>query len=336
MIWMLLATAAVALIVALIVGKFFIPFMQKKKLGQSILEIGPKWHISKQGTPTMGGVLIMAGITASVIITGGLKVTDGLGFTSVRWLSIVILLFALSFGAIGFLDDYVKVAKKRNLGLTAPQKLFLQLAVTLAFISLLRFLGVLSPNLYIPFINVTIPLPWTLYMLLSVLFITGMVNAVNFTDGVDGLLGSVTLPIMIFFTVIAIIKKSTDVAFISAASVGAILGFLIYNFNPAKIFMGDTGSLFLGGLVCGVAFALNVPIIILIVGAIYILEILSVVLQVAYFKLSGGKRIFRMAPIHHHFEMGGWSEKKICFVFCTITILLSVVSLIALKGIYIW
>ncbi|NLM62480.1 MAG: phospho-N-acetylmuramoyl-pentapeptide-transferase [Clostridiales bacterium] len=326
--------AATALIVALVVGKFFIPFMVKKKLGQSILEIGPKWHISKQGTPTMGGVLIIAGITASFMITG--IVSDRLGYPVNIWLGVVILLFAISFGAIGFLDDYVKVSKKRNLGLTAPQKLFLQLAVSLAFISLLRWTGVLSPNLYIPFVNITIPLPWTWYMLLSVLFISGMVNAVNFTDGVDGLLGTVTLPIMVFFTVTAIIKNAADVAVISAASVGAIFGFLVYNFNPARIFMGDTGSLFLGGLVCGVAFALNVPIIILLVGAIYILEILSVILQVTYFKLTGGKRIFRMSPIHHHFEMGGWGEKKICLVFSAITILLCVVSLLAIRGIYIW
>lgn len=335
MIWIMLAAAAAAMVTTLIAGKFFIPYMVKKKLGQSILEIGPKWHMSKQGTPTMGGILIIAGIFVPVMIVS-IMGADLPELSGSKWLGVVILIFALLFGSIGFMDDYVKVSRKRNLGLTAPQKLFLQLAVSLAFISLLRLMGVLSPNLYIPFINASIPLPWVWYMLLSVLFITGVVNAVNFTDGVDGLLGTVTLPIMVFFTATAVIKKSADVAILSAASVGALLGFLVYNFNPAKIFMGDTGSLFLGGLVCGAAFALNVPIILLVVGAIYILEILSVILQVTYFKLSGGKRIFRMAPIHHHLEMGGWREKKICLVFCAVTVLLCIISYAAFRGVYIW
>ncbi|NLL34906.1 MAG: phospho-N-acetylmuramoyl-pentapeptide-transferase [Clostridiales bacterium] len=331
--WLLpVLSATVAFIVTLAFGRVFIPIMRKKEIGQKILEIGPKWHMSKQGTPTMGGVLFIVGICASVIVSElGISVVHDTGRSPI---AIMIFLFALAFGVIGFIDDYVKVAKKRNLGLTAPQKLFLQLAVSLTFVSLLRLIGVLSPDLYIPFANLTVRLPWALYTLLSVLFITGIVNAVNFTDGVDGLLSSVTLPIMVFFTVAAAVKCSEGVSIVSAASTGALIGFLVYNFNPARIFMGDTGSLFLGGLVCGVAFALNIPIIILIVGAIYIVEILSVVIQVSFFKITGGKRLFRMAPIHHHFEMGGWSEKKICGVFSGITFLLVIVSFIALFSIY--
>jgi len=324
----LVLSAAVAFAVTLVMGRFFIPFMRKKKLGQSILEIGPKWHMSKQGTPTMGGILFITGIIAAIVFAGSTASNGG------KWLHAIIWLFALSFGAIGFLDDYVKVAKKRNLGLTASQKLLLQLAVSLAFVSLLRFWGVVSPNLYIPFANVSIPVPWVWYMLFSVLAIAGGVNAVNFTDGVDGLLSSVTLPVMVFFTATAWIEKSMEVGIISAASVGALLAFLIYNYNPAKIFMGDTGSLFLGGLVCGTAFALNIPLIIPIIGAIYIIEIMSVVIQVVYFKITNGKRVFRMAPIHHHFEMGGWSEKKICFVFGGITLVLCLIAFAAFLGTY--
>jgi len=321
-------SAVVAFVSALVLGRFFIPFMRKKKIGQSILEIGPKWHMSKQGTPTMGGVLFITGIIAACIIAGSQLVTGG------KWLHILIWVFAACFGAIGFLDDYVKVAKKRNLGLTAPQKLLLQLAVSLAFVSLLRLWGVVSPNLYIPFTDMTIPMPWVWYMLFSVLAIAAGVNAVNFTDGVDGLLSSVTLPVMVFFTAAAWVKGSMEVSIVSAAAVGALIAFLIYNFNPAKVFMGDTGSLFLGGLVCGAAFALNIPLIIPIVGAIYIIEILSVVIQVAYFKLTNGKRVFRMAPIHHHFEMGGWSEKKLCFVFGGITLALCLIAFAAFIGTY--
>jgi phospho-N-acetylmuramoyl-pentapeptide-transferase len=318
----------IAFAVVVVLGRFFIPFMRKIKAGQSILEIGPKWHLSKQGTPTMGGILFIAGILAACVATGAGHTAGG------KWIHILIWLFATFFGAIGFLDDYVKVAKKRNMGLTAPQKLLLQLAVSLAFISLMRLWGVVTPNLYIPFANISVPLPWIWYMLFSVLVITGGANAINFTDGVDGLLSAVTLPVMLFFTAVALLDGATEIGILSVAAAGALLGFLIYNFNPAKVFMGDTGSLFLGGLVMGIAFALDIPLIIVIVGAIYIIEILSVVIQVVYFKITNGKRIFRMAPIHHHFEMGGWSEKKICLVFGLVTLGLCLVAFAALIGKY--
>lgn len=324
----LAASALIAFVATSVTGKFFVPFMKRKKIGQSILEIGPKWHMSKQGTPTMGGAMFIVGIFLASLILGIALLRERNG------LHLAILLFALSFGLIGFLDDYVKFANKRNLGLTAIQKLILQFAAALVFISLLRIYGVVTPNLYIPFINVTLRLPWVGYMILSVLFIVGIVNAVNFTDGVDGLLTSVTLPIMVFFATAAWIMKSYAVGIVSAAAVGALCAFLIYNFNPAKIFMGDTGSLFLGGLVCGLAFSLNLPLILPVVGAIYIIELLSVVLQVSYFKISHGKRIFRMSPIHHHFEMGGWGEKKICLVFGGLTLVLCMIATAALFAMY--
>lgn len=329
MIWLqMMVSAGLAFLVTYIAGIFFVPYMRRKKLGQSILEVGPKWHMTKQGTPTMGGVMFVLGIAAAILLAGVQIFRDG------DRLHLILFLFALMFALIGFLDDYVKVAKKRNLGLTAPQKLVLQIAVSFAFVTLLRTLGVLSPNLFIPFINITIPLPWIWYMVLSVLVIVGEVNAVNFTDGVDGLLSSVTLPILVFFMTAAWIKGSPGVGIVAAGGVGALIAFLIYNFNPAKIFMGDTGSLFLGGLVCGLAFALNIPLFLPIVGFIYLAEILSVVLQVLYFKATKGKRLFKMAPIHHHFEMTGWGEKKICAAFGLITLLACMLSTVALFGLY--
>jgi len=322
----------IALVTALIFGKFFIPFMRRMHFGQEIREDGPKWHMSKAGTPTMGGFLFIAGILAGCIAGAAALGIIGVGSA---WTSFVLLAFSLGFGAIGFLDDFVKVAKHRNLGLTVIQKLLLQLALSLAFVSLLRYMGLLTSNLYIPFINVSLPLPWVLYMVLAVLAISGAVNAVNFTDGVDGLLGSVTLPIMVFFAVAAVLRGNSPVAVFAAAAAGGIVGFLVYNFNPAKIFMGDTGSLFLGGAVCALGLAVDMPLILPIVGIIYVIEIFSVVLQVGYFKITHGKRIFRMAPIHHHFEMGGWGEKKLCVVFGGITLVMCIAALAGIAGAFV-
>ena len=314
----------VSLVTALIFGKFFIPFMRRMHFGQEIREDGPKWHMSKAGTPTMGGFLFISGIVVSCVV--GVALLAACSKNGV-WTPVVLTVFSLGFGVIGFLDDFVKVAKHRILGLTVVQKLLLQLALSLAFVSLLRHMGLLTPNVYIPFFDVTVPVSWVLYLVLAVLAISGAVNAVNFTDGVDGLLGCVTLPVMAFFAVVAIARENVGAAIFAAAAAGGLIGFLVYNFNPAKIFMGDTGSLFLGGAVCAVALALDLPLILLVVGIIYVIEIFSVVLQVCYFKLTHGKRIFRMAPIHHHFEMGGWSEKKLCAVFGGVTALMCVITL---------
>ena len=217
-----------------------------------------------------------------------------------------VLLFALVFGVIGYIDDYVKVKKHQNTGLTAPQKFLLQLAAAIVFTVLMRNHHYLTPDLYIPFVNVTLSLPWPVYMVFAAFVMVGTVNAVNITDGIDGLF--------------------------SAGLFGGLCGFLIYNFHPAKVFMGDTGSLFLGGAVCGLAFALDIPLVLILVGIIYILETLSDILQVGYFKLTHGKRIFRMAPLHHHLELGGWSEVKLFCVFSGVTLLACVLAFLGVMG----
>ncbi|MEG2001028.1 MAG: phospho-N-acetylmuramoyl-pentapeptide-transferase [Evtepia sp.] len=317
--------ALTAFMVSAIVGKFLLPILRRLKAGQSIKEDGPSWHMSKQGTPTMGGIMFIIATLITTLAFNWNALMNG------EFAALFVLLFALVFGAIGFLDDYAKVKKKQNTGLSAAQKFLLQLAVAIVFVILLRNSGNLTPNLYVPFLGAEIKLSWTVYMIFAALVIVGTVNAVNITDGVDGLATGVTIPVCAFFAVIAAYSyhnwnKPQDgtLAIFSAALFGALLGFLIYNFHPAKIFMGDTGSLFLGGAVCGLAFALDMPLILLLVGIIYIAETLSDIIQVAYFKASHGKRIFRMAPLHHHFEMGGWSEKKLFFVFSGITLLFCV------------
>ena len=240
------------------------------------------------------------------------------------------ILLAVSFGIIGFVDDYIKVVKKRNLGLTAIQKLALQLAAAGAYLALLRWNGDLTCDLYIPFWNVSFEINWIVYLIFAMFVIVGCVNAVNLTDGIDGLASGVTLPVMVFFAVTACMWGKTTLALLPAALAGGLAGFLIYNFHPAKVFMGDTGSLFLGGMVCGLAFALDMPLVLILVGIIYIIETVSVIMQVTYFKLTHGKRIFKMAPIHHHFELCGWSETRVVAVFSIITALLCLAALLAM------
>ena len=245
-----------------------------------------------------------------------------------------VLAFALVFGLIGFLDDFVKVKYKRNLGLTALQKLVLQLAAAAAYLALLRHNGDLTCDLYIPFWNVTFYISWPVYLVFAIFVIVGCVNAVNLTDGVDGLSSSVTIPVMAFFAACAFLWGKTTLALLPASLVGGLAAFLVYNHHPAKVFMGDTGSLFLGAAVCGLAFALDMPLILILVGFVYICETLSVILQVTYFKLTHGKRIFKMTPIHHHFELCGWSENKIVAVFAAVTVLLCVLAFLGVMGRY--
>ena len=230
-----------------------------------------------------------------------------------------VLLFALVFGIIGYIDDYFKVKKHENTGLTAPQKFILQLAAAILFTVLMRNFGYLTPDLYIPFFNVTLSVPWPVYMVFAAFVMVGCVNAVNITDGIDGLASGVTMPVMLFFTAVACWWGHYELGIFSGALLGGLAGFLIYNFHPAKVFMGD---LFLGGAVCGLAFALDIPLVLILVGIIYIAETLSDIIQVGYFKLTHGKRIFRMAPLHHHLEMGGWSEVKLFCVFTGITLVM--------------
>lgn len=313
-----------AFLVSAAAGKLLIPALRRLKAGQSIKEIGPTWHMTKQGTPTMGGLMFIIAIAVVLAVMSWQDIAEG------NRGGLFTFLFALVFGVIGFLDDYMKVKKKENTGLTAGPKFLLQLAAAIVFTILLRNEGYLSPDLYIPFANVTFQLPWVVYMIFAAFVMVGTVNAVNITDGIDGLSGSVTVPVALFFTVTAALWDRPEIAVVAGALAGGLCGYLIYNFHPAKVFMGDTGSLFMGGAVCGLAFALDMPLVLVLVGIIYIAETLSDIIQVTYFKITHGKRIFRMAPLHHHFEMGGWSENKLVIVFTGITI---VFCLLAFAGV---
>lgn len=329
----ILVAAVVAFVISAVIGKFLVPALRRWKAGQSIKEDGPTWHMSKQGTPTMGGLMFILATIIVVLVFNGPAILSG------DWTSVIVLVFALVFGAIGFLDDYAKIKKKENTGLTAGQKFLLQLAAAILFIVLLRKCGILSPNLYVPFFGVELHLPWVVYLIFAVLVITGTVNAVNITDGLDGLSSSVTLPVCAFFAAAfgwAWVKwqqsGTPGMAVFAAALFGGLVGFLVYNHYPAKVFMGDTGSLFLGGAVCGMAFALDMPLILILVGIIYIIETLSDIIQVTYFKATHGKRIFRMAPLHHHLEMGGWNEKKVVFVFASISLVFCILAFFGVMG----
>lgn len=329
----ILVAAVVAFVISAVIGKFLVPALRRWKAGQSIKEDGPTWHMSKQGTPTMGGLMFILATIIVVLVVNGPAILSG------DWTSVIVLVFALVFGAIGFLDDYAKIKKKENTGLTAGQKFLLQLAAAILFIVLLRKCGILSPNLYVPFFGVELHLPWVVYLIFAVLVITGTVNAVNITDGLDGLSSSVTLPVCAFFAAAfgwAWMKwqqsGTAGMAVFAAALFGGLVGFLLYNHYPAKVFMGDTGSLFLGGAVCGMAFALDMPLILILVGIIYIIETLSDIIQVTYFKATHGKRIFRMAPLHHHLEMGGWNEKKVVFVFASISLVFCILAFFGVMG----
>ena len=329
----ILVAAVVAFVISAVIGKFLVPALRRWKAGQSIKEDGPTWHMSKQGTPTMGGLMFILATIIVVLVVNGPAILSG------DWTSVIVLVFALVFGAIGVLDDSAKIKKKENTGRTAGQKFLLQLAAAILFIVLLRKCGILSPNLYVPFFGVELHLPWVVYLIFAVLVITGTVNAVNITDGLDGLSSSVTLPVCAFFAAAfgwAWVKwqqsGTAGMAVFAAALFGGLVGFLVYNHYPAKVFMGDTGSLFLGGAVCGMAFALDLPLILILVGIIYIIETLSDIIQVTYFKATHGKRIFRMAPLHHHLEMGGWNEKKVVFVFASISLVFCILAFFGVMG----
>ena len=312
-------TCVLAFVVSAVAGRFLIPALRALHVGQSIREVGPTWHNSKQGTPVMGGLMFIFACLVCIVTAIG-------GFRSGDYTYLLVYCFALILGIIGFLDDFIKVRKKRNLGLTEIQKLLLQLAAAALYLVVLRKTGHLTSQLYIPFANLSITIPWVLYLILSIFIIVGTVNAVNLTDGVDGLSSSVTIPVMLFYAVVAWQWQKIGASQLAAALVGGLCGFLIYNFHPAKVFMGDTGSLFLGGAVCGLAYALDMPLILILVGIIYIVETLSDIIQVGYFKLTHGKRIFKMAPLHHHFEKCGWSEVKIVGVFTAITVVFCILA----------
>ena len=321
----ILLAAAIAFAVTAAIGMPVIHWLRKMKFGQKILEIGPKWHMNKQNIPTMGGFMFMIGIVVSMLVMSMLTGSISGGGHEVSNF-FAVLLIALAYGLVGMIDDWAKIKKKQNAGLTPMQKLLLQIVVAAVFLSLLRLTGGLSSGLWIPGLNITLELPWVVYLVFAVVVVVGCDNAVNLTDGIDGLAASVTVPVAIFFAAVGYCQQNLGVMAFAGALAGALLGFLIFNFNPAKVFMGDTVSLFLGGAVAGLAFACDMPLMLLPVGLIYICETLSVILQVSYFKATHGKRLFKMAPIHHHFEMCGWGERKIVGIFTAITIVMCILA----------
>ena len=314
----LLGTFAVTAIAA----RILIPKLKSMKMGQQILDIGPRWHKSKEGTPTMGGIsFIIASLIAFAALAVAMCVTDN--GTGLEKLAIVIG-FAVINGAIGVVDDLTKFKNHRNEGLTASQKYLLQLVSAGLLLAALKLTGNITTALRIPFTDITAELG-IFYYILSILLITGIVNAVNLTDGIDGLAASVTLTVGAFFAVTGFVLEALPTVAASGIAMGACLGFLVYNFYPARVFMGDTGSLFLGAFVIGMAYMIDNPLIVVVVGIIYILETLSVILQVGCYKLTK-KRIFKMAPIHHHFEKCGWSELKIVGVSSLVTLIAGAVA----------
>lgn len=323
-----LISAAIAFIVTALLGIVLIPVLHKLKFGQNILtDIGPKWHAKKQGTPTMGGILFMIGIVVSLVATIFIcKAANFNVFSEMTQLKnneliklVACVLLALCCALIGFVDDYVKVKNGRNLGLTEMQKTIPQIVVIVAFLATLSLSG--NTAMIIPFFS-KISLDSTagliFFYLFGVLVIYGTVNAVNLTDGLDGLCASVTLPVGIAFAVMAAMYNMTSVSLLGAALVGGCAGYLVWNHYPAKVMMGDTGSMFLGGLIAALAYAVDCPLILVAVGIIYVAEALSDIVQVVSIKFRGQK-VFRMAPIHHHLELGGWSEKKIDVFFTVIS-----------------
>ena len=306
-----------------VLGHFLLPVLRALKAGQSIREIGPTWHNNKAGTPMMGGLMfIFAAIICLAVCLPMMK----------EYTVFYVLLLSLCFGLVGFLDDFFKIKFKRNLGLTSLQKALLQMAVSALYLYLLYKEGSLTCDLYIPFLDKTFYIHPLAYIFFAMFVMVGCVNAVNLTDGVDGLCGSVTIPVMVFFAAVAVVMKRFDLALLPATLAGGLIAYLFYNWHPAKVFMGDTGSLFLGGAVCALAFALDIPLILILVGLVYIVETLSVILQVAYFKLTHGKRLFKMSPIHHHFEMCGWKEEKIVIVFTAVSAVACIVAWFGISG----
>ena len=313
----------IAFAISAILGPIVIPWLHKLKFGQFIREEGPKAHQKKSGTPTMGGIIFLLAAMAAALF-----------FVKDYPKIIPVMFTTLGFGIIGFLDDYIKVVKKRNLGLTEIQKLVLQFIVTAVFaFYLVKYSGV-GTKMLIPFTGgfdegIYLNLPIWLFIPALFVIMLGTVNGTNLTDGLDGLLSNVTVLVAAFFMVVAVATKS-GLHPVAGAVMGALLGFLLFNAHPAKVFMGDTGSLALGGFVASMAFMMNMPIFIAIVGLIYLVEILSDILQVTYFKATHGKRIFKMAPIHHHFELCGWAETKVVAVFAIVTAVLCIIGFLAL------
>ena len=327
--------AIISFAVTSLLGFVVIPYLRKLKFGQTILEEGPNWHKSKQGTPTMGGVMMVAGVLVSMVTGFAFSyLTEGDYAAEISQpfnLTILVagIVMALCMCAIGFFDDYIKVVKKRNLGLTAKQKTFMQLLVSAAYLVTLALCGMHTT--YIPFIG-SIDIvhgAGLLFWPIALMFIYGFTNAVNLTDGLDGLASSVTLVVACAFLLASGYKGIGSINALSAALAGACAGFVVWNSKPAKVFMGDTGSMFLGGMVVALSFGIGRPILLILMGCVYLIEALSVVLQVFWFKRTG-KRLFKMSPLHHHFEMNGLSEQKIVMLFSCVALIGCVIALMSI------
>ncbi len=313
-----LLTAVVSMGVTGVLGFWLIPWLKKLKYGQTINEIGPKWHKNKQGTPTIGGLMFIIGSIVGLAVGYVSLILDAPQFLGVQYSVENVRLFAglgvaLGFGLIGFLDDYLKVINSRNLGLTARGKIFFQIFISAAYLFVMYKYGGCDTTMRIPFVGTVDFGLW--YYAFSMLFILFIVNAVNLTDGIDGLCTTITFVVCIGFIVISTVLGYTGTSLLATAIAGGCIGFAVWNFYPAKVFMGDTGSMFLGGAVIALAYGVSFPLLLVLAGIVYICEAGSVVLQVCYFKLTHGKRIFKMTPIHHHFEMSGFSEIKIVVTF---------------------
>lgn len=310
----------ISFILAYLLGKILIPILHRMKYGQSIREEGPKAHMKKQGTPTIGGLIFIIATTIVTILYSAFYVK------SFNNSAIVLLLIFLAFGFVGFLDDYLKIKRKKNLGLKAYQKMLLLMMITLFIYFFTN--DTTGAILRVPILNINIELSY-LYLPFLFVYFTGVTNAVNLTDGLDGLATTVTIIVLIFLFLVSFISGNVDVGIFAFILVGALMAFLFFNINPAKVFMGDTGSLALGGAIAGIAFVLGIELVLIVAGIIYVIETLSVIIQVVVFKLTK-KRVFKMAPIHHHFEHLGWSENKIVYVFGAITLFACIISFVML------
>lgn len=309
----LIGIPVTAFIVCALIGPVLIPYLHKLKFGQSIRECGPASHMAKSGIPTMGGLMMLAALLVALLWGN---------FTPHV---IIALVLTVGHAVIGFIDDYIKVVMKRNLGLTAKQKFLLQFILAGAYVYFAET-HIRNTELWVPGINAVIDLGWGYYVL-AFLLLVGTTNAVNLTDGLDGLVSFVSLPVTMVFAFIAYMQGMLDLSGFSLGLTGACLGFLLFNRHPARVFMGDTGSLALGGAIAALALLTRTELLLVIVGGIYVAEALSVIIQVTYFRFSGGKRIFRMSPLHHHFELGGWPEVKVVRVFTAVSCVLSVIGL---------
>ena len=314
------AAFIVSFVVTFIAGYLLIPALRRVNAGQSIREDGPVWHNQKQGTPTIGGVMFIAGVALACLTAGFGEIRNG------DFDHIYIFLFALVYAGIGFFDDYKKLKNKRNLGLKAIHKFALQLVAAVLFVILMRFTGNLTSSLYIPFFRVTVQIPGLIYYPFAAFVAVGTVNSVNITDGVDGLATGVTIPAVVCFALISITWNTTALGVSAVALTGGLVAFLFYNFHPARVFMGDTGAQFLGGALCAMAFACNMLLILIPLGIVFFIETVSDIIQITYFKLTHGKRVFKMAPLHHHLEMCGWSEYKVFGVFTAVSAIFAVIT----------